>query len=343
MTATAGVARVQWLVWGVVVAATITLAAAALGALVGWPRDPVAVALVATTAIPAALVASSFDGPSRWIGPVLVHTIVSAGLIGLVGATYLLVVIGLGHAPEDSERSVLALSMGAAAVAIVAAVPARRRLVEFANERVYGGRGSPDDTLRTFGGRMSRAVPMDELLLQLAESLRDTMQLSTAEIWTGGDGSVERTVSVPDRPAGRIALTGQELSVAARSHVQGNAWMQVWMPALLDGRSGHTLRVAVVAHLGEVLGLIVVERPPDAVAFTEEEDRVLTELARQVGLALHNVGLDSALQASLDELQERNEELAASRLRIVTASDEARRRSNAISMTARSSISSRLR
>ena len=37
---------------------------------------------------------------------------------------------------------------------------------------------------------------------------------------------------------------------------------------------------------------------------------MLTELARQVGLALHNVRLDSALQASLDELQLRNVELA---------------------------------
>jgi signal transduction histidine kinase len=41
---------------------------------------------------------------------------------------------------------------------------------------------------------------------------------------------------------------------------------------------------------------------------------------------LHNVRLDSALQASLETLQERNEELQASRLRIVTAADESRRR-----------------
>ena len=36
---------------------------------------------------------------------------------------------------------------------------------------------------------------------------------------------------------------------------------------------------------------------------------MLTELARQVGLALHNVQLDSALQASLDELRHANDEL----------------------------------
>jgi signal transduction histidine kinase len=65
-------------------------------------------------------------------------------------------------------------------------------------------------------------------------------------------------------------------------------------------------------------------RPEDE-PFAEEEERALTELARQVGLALHNVRLDSALQASLQELERRNAELQASRLRIVTASDESRR------------------
>jgi signal transduction histidine kinase len=85
------------------------------------------------------------------------------------------------------------------------------------------------------------------------------------------------------------------------------------------------VRAAMVAHLGELLGLIVVERPADDPPFTDDDDRVLAELARQVGLALHNVRLDSALQASLEELEVRNEELQASRLRIVTAADESRR------------------
>jgi signal transduction histidine kinase len=86
------------------------------------------------------------------------------------------------------------------------------------------------------------------------------------------------------------------------------------------------VRVAPVVHSGILLGLLVAERASDAIPFTDESERVLTELARQVGLALHNVRLDSALQASLETLQERNEELQASRLRIVTASDESRRR-----------------
>ena len=67
-------------------------------------------------------------------------------------------------------------------------------------------------------------------------------------------------------------------------------------------------------------------RPADGEAFTEAEDAVLTELARQVGLALHNVQLDAALQASLEELQHTNTELLQSRARIVAAGDAERRK-----------------
>ncbi len=66
-------------------------------------------------------------------------------------------------------------------------------------------------------------------------------------------------------------------------------------------------------------------RAEGADQFTADDDTMLAELARQVGLALHNVELDSALQKSLDELRQQAEELQASRARIVAASDAARR------------------
>jgi signal transduction histidine kinase len=100
----------------------------------------------------------------------------------------------------------------------------------------------------------------------------------------------------------------------------------VWVPSLIEGRNGAAVRAASVAHLGELLGFIVAERRPTDAEFGDEQDRVLTDIARQLGLALHNVRLDAALQASLDELQVRNTELVASRARIVAAADESRRR-----------------
>jgi signal transduction histidine kinase len=318
-------ARLQWAGWGTLLAAAIGVLVVLLDALLDWPDDPGAVSLAATVVIPAGLVASTIPRLLTVIDRVLVRTVVVVGLLALVEAVYLFVVVGLGRSPEAEERSILVLSMVAAATCAVLAFPARHRLEEVANQRIYGERTRPDEAVKTFAGRMSRAVPMDELLLQLAESLKKSLTLTAAEVWTGQGGVLDRAVSVPDRPPARLALVGEELAVATRAHVQGNAWLQVWMPGFLEGRDEVQVRVAVVAHLGELLGLIVVERPVDDPPFTEEDDRVLAELARQVGLALHNVRLDSALQASLEELEVRNQELAASRLRIVSAADESRR------------------
>jgi signal transduction histidine kinase len=318
-------ARLQWIGWGAVVAGAAGGLAVLLEALLDWPPRPGVVAVAATALVPAAFVASTVPRLLTVIDRVLVRTVVVVGLLALVEAVYLFVVVGLGRVPDAEERSVLVLSMLAAAVCAVLAFPARHRLEEVANQRVYGERHRPDDAVRTFAGRMSRAVPMDELLLQLAESLRKSMALVAAEVWTGGAGSLDRAVSVPDRGNAHLILEGEELGVATRAHVQGNAWLQIWMPALLEGRGDVQVRAAMVAHLGELLGLIVVERQADDAPFTDDDDRVLAELARQVGLALHNVRLDSALQASLEELEVRNQELQASRLRIVTAADESRR------------------
>jgi signal transduction histidine kinase len=132
---------------------------------------------------------------------------------------------------------------------------------------------------------------------------------------------------VPDRGPARLRLSAAEEPVVVRAGVCGPAWLHIWMPALLAGRDEEApLRMAPIAHSGDLLGLIVVERARGAAQFNEEEERLLTELARQAGLALHNLRLDSALQASLDEVRRQAAELQASRLRIVATADRERRR-----------------
>ncbi len=53
---------------------------------------------------------------------------------------------------------------------------------------------------------------------------------------------------------------------------------------------------------------------------------VLADLARQVGLALHNSQLDTALQTTLDEVRKQADALRESRARIVASGDAERRR-----------------
>jgi signal transduction histidine kinase len=318
--------RMQWVGLGIAMAMEIAIVSFALHALLGWPPNVITISALGTLPIPLALGLSSAKRIAGSVGKLLTHAISLAGLTGVVGGVYFVIVLGLGRTPHENERTLLLLSMIAAAVAALLYLPARERLTTFANGLVYGDQRAPDEALQTFGSRLSRALPLDELLLQLAESLRKSLALSGAEVWTGTDGRLERIVSDPDRGKGRISLSDAEIPVVASTGVSGNAWVEIWLPELLTEREQSHLRVAPVSYSGELLGLIVVEREADDDPFEGENDRVLTELSRQVGLALHNVQLDSALQASLDELRRQADELRASRTRIVATADAERRR-----------------
>ena len=108
--------------------------------------------------------------------------------------------------------------------------------------------------------------------------------------------------------------------------MSGPTWARVWLPALIPGDQAEpVLRVAPITNSGELLGLMVVRRAEGSVRFDDDDDQAMTELARQVGLALHNVTLDSALQESIDEVRRQANELRASRARIVEAGDAQRR------------------
>jgi len=318
--------RMQWFGWSMTVAFTVAVFAGATRLLVKWPTNPIEVAAVAALPIPLAL---AFGATTKRVGRVdrlLAQTVSIAGLTGVVLLTYILIVLGLGHVPTPDQRTLLLLSMIAAIVAALLYVPTRERLTSMANNIVYGERHAPDEVLRTFGSRLSRAIPLDELLLQMAESLRKTLALDLAEVWTGSGGSLERRVCDPDRPVIHMRIGSKELPVVSRAGVSGPAWIKVWLPQLMEAREGSMVRVAPITHQGDLLGMIVVERRDPDEAFGEENERVMTELARQVGLALHNAQLDSALQESYQELQKRAEDLRASRERIVAAGDAERRK-----------------
>jgi signal transduction histidine kinase len=319
--------RFQWFAIGVVIAGSAALIAAVLHVLIDWPGPLGAVAAGCTAAVPLSLIAAE----SRVLAPqssrMLVRSFTVFGFVAMVSAIYLVVVLGLGHKPNNStDRTTLGLSMLATGIAALAFVPARERFVGSATRFVYGARQAPDEVLRTFGSRLTRAIPMDELLLQLAESLRKTMGLVSAEVYTGMGEVLERAVSVPDSGPLSIVVTSRERPVVTRAGVSGSAWVSVWLPALLDGRPQAQLRVAPISHAGELLGLVVVERAAGDDLFSEDDDRVLTDLARQVGLAFHNSQLDTALQTTLDELRKQADALRESRARIVASGDAERRR-----------------
>src|SRR5947208_1967812 len=175
------------------------IAAAAFGlhGLVGWPADPQAVVLGTAAVLPLSLLAGAVPSVAPTIDGLLIRTISLAGVVGVVVGVYLAIVLGLGRVPKHSERTLLVLSMVAAAVAVLLYFPAHRRLTDAANRLVYGQRHAPDDAIRQFGSRMSRAIPLDELLLQVTESLRRTFDLRSAEVWTASGERLQLAASDP--------------------------------------------------------------------------------------------------------------------------------------------------
>lgn len=318
-----------WTLWAVLVAAVVMFGVWALHVLVDAPHRVGSWWAMGFVALAAPALAIWVHPFRRVAAPVLRVTVTAGGLVVMVLAVYLIVVVGLGEDVDGSEHRVLGLSMVAGAVAVALAGAARSRLRDLTRSAAGPVRPSATAALQNFGARMTRSVPMDELLLQLAETLRQTMAPDGAELWTGQDGVLDRTTSVPDHGTGRIRLNRAELAAVTGARVSGTSWASMWMPSLLDpfGSSEDVhVRVAPITHMGNLLGLIAVARSEDIGLFGLEDDTLLTDLARQVGLALHNVHLDSALQESLEELRTKNRLLQESRARLVTTADESRRK-----------------
>lgn len=318
--------QMQWMGLALALVVETAVVVGALRLLVGWPGDGGVVIGASLVLVAGVLVASASPRMVGRVDRLLDHAVSVAGLSAVIVGVYLLVVIGLGRVPSDSERSILVLSMLAAAVSALLYLPARDRLTVAADRLVYGEPQDPTQALDTFGSRMTRALPMEELLLQLVELSKKHFALRSAEVWTGVDGRLALAASVPDVGAGVIQLGSSELPIVTRAGVSGRGWAAVWLPDLLEHRREGPLRIAPMTHSGQLFGLLVLERPDGDDDFSEEDDRVLTELARQVGLALQNSELDNALEATLEEVQRKNAELQESRARIVASGDAERRK-----------------
>jgi signal transduction histidine kinase len=204
--------------------------------------------------------------------------------------------------------------------------PMVRRIVGVGADRlVRGAQRSPEDIVRSFGGRIREGTPVDELLSELAESLARVLVVDVAEIWQDDvEGMVLAASARGDRD-GVLQLDASARRVLLGGGVVGRGWLEMWAPELMQ-RSDGELRVAPVTHAGGLLGLIIVGRTEGATRFGPDADRQLAELGARLGVLLHNRELDATLKETLIDLRQSNTELRASRVRLVSAADSERRR-----------------
>jgi signal transduction histidine kinase len=249
-------------------------------------------------------------------------------LLAVVAVAAGIIVLLMGELPEGSQRDAVVPVLVGLVVAAVAFGPLHRRARRALLSAVHGERLLPEEVIDRFGDRATRGLPLDELLRQLAESLRVTLALDAVEVWTSTGSELELAMAVPARPAEPRTLTPDQISGLVRTPSAGPAWLALWVPDVLDGPAATAppTRAVPAVHSDALVGLVVVRRPSGAEPFDDADDRALVELGRRLGVVLHNRELDAALQATLEDLRSINGELQESRKRIVAASDSERRR-----------------
>jgi signal transduction histidine kinase len=221
------------------------------------------------------------------IDVVIRKTVVVGLMAAFISAVYVGLVVGVG-ALVGSGGNVL-LSAAAAAIVALAFQPVRVRARRLADRLVYGQRATPYEVLSAFTERMGETYASEDVVPRMARMLAEGTGASRAEVWLRSGSELLRASSFPEgSPSTTVPLRDGELPP-------------------FDGAS-----VAVpVRHQGELLGALVVTKPPTEPT-TPAEEALVADLASQAGLVLRNAALI--------------EDLRRSRQRIVAAQDEERRR-----------------
>ena len=253
---------------------------------------------LAFLALPVAVAVAILKYQLYEIDVVIRKTVVVGVLAVFITVVYVAIVAGIGAVAAGSLSNRL-LPIVAAVVIAVAFQPVQAAARRLANRLVLGPRATPYEVLSAFSERVAGAYATEDLLPRMARILGEGTGAQRAEVWLRVGEKLRPAAAWPPSDEGTrsepIPIQDGEL------------------PSLGSGVDALPVR-----QDGELLGAIAVTKPPSE-PLSPEEQKLLAHLAAQAGLVLRNVRLTEELRARLDELQ-------ASRVRIVTAQDDERRR-----------------
>jgi len=190
------------------------------------------------------------------------RTLVYTGLTASVVAIYVLVVGGLGLLFQAWGDFWVSL-VGTGLVAVLFQ-PIRERLQYWVNRIHYGERDDPYQAFSRLGKRLESTMAPDQVLSSIVLTVRDVLRLPYAGIALRQEDGFAIAAAAGSAPAGVIDLP--------------------------------------LVYQSETLGqLLVAPRAPDE-PFTAADRRLLEDLARQAGVAVHGVRLHADLQRSRERL-----------------------------------------
>ncbi|HEX6507249.1 MAG TPA: GAF domain-containing sensor histidine kinase [Chloroflexota bacterium] len=208
-----------------------------------------------------------------WDIDLIINRTLVYGLLTLgVIGFYVLLVAVLGSLVQGQAH--LASSLLATGLVALLFHPVRQRLQWGVNRLMYGERDEPYAVLSRLGQRLDDTLAPDTLLPTIVQTIAEALKLPYAALVLPQEGELALAASVGSPP-----------------------------PA--------PLRVPLV-HQGESVGQLLLAPRPGEHSFSTADRRLLDDLARQAGVALH------AVQLAVD--------LQRSRERLVTLREEERRR-----------------
>lgn len=223
------------------------------------------------------------------INRTLVYGTLSASVIGM----YVLVIVYLGGLLHTGNNP--AISLVATGVVAVLFQPLRIQLQRGVNRLMYGERDDPYAVLARLGARLEATLLPEKVLSTIVETIAQSLKLPYVAITLLAEQASFNTT-------GTLVLPGAEI------------------PAIVASSGTPTpapLRVPLVYRAETVGYLLLAARGGDT--FGKADERLLTDLARQAGVAVYAVRLTTHLQHLSDNLQQAREHL-------VTTREEERRR-----------------
>lgn len=211
------------------------------------------------------------------IDVVINRTLVYGALTVCVVGIYVLIVGYLGMLFQTGDN--LLVSLIATGLVAVLFQPLRERLQRGVNRLMYGERDDPYGVLSRLGRRLEATLAPEAMLSTIAESVREALRLPYAAI------------------------------TLRKKRNEGHGVPEIAAEA---GKSTGKLVRLPLTYQNEPVGELLIAPRPGEEKLSAADGRLLEDLARQAGVAVHAAGLTANLQHS--------------RERLVTAREEERRR-----------------
>ncbi|MFQ5943909.1 MAG: GAF domain-containing sensor histidine kinase [Anaerolineales bacterium] len=200
---------------------------------------------------------------------VINRTLVYGVLTASVVGVYALVVGALGTLFQARGNWIIALI--ATGLVAVLFQPMRERLQSWVNHLIYGHRDEPFEVLARLGQQLESTLSPEMVYPTIVETVAQTLRL----------------------PYAAIAVK------------QGERFETVESYGKLTSSPVATYRLM---HRGEVIGNMLLGQRAQDEEFSEADERLLRNIARQAGIAVHNVQLATDLQRARRQLVNRREE-----------------------------------